>query len=480
MLVNSQGMTTGNYQAAVVLNSGAAGNVPLLVPVVLNIAPVLTLNVQPAQLSFSLTQGGAPGLRLGPIGGATSTLTVASSDTPIAFTASAQTVTGGDWLSVTGAGGTTPAILNVSAAVGVLTPGSYQGSIVVTSSDAKNSPVTVPVTLIVSAQPQLTLSSGQLRFSYQLLSGPPTQIAGQTIVISTPNSGTSITASASTSNGGAWLSTTGGGVSPVVIQATVDPTGLVAGAYSGAIMVSSPGFAPGMVQVTLNVTDAPVLQISPTTVHFSYQIGQTVPPPQSLPVTSGSPTAPLFFATSNGATPWLNVTGGGTTPSNISVGINPAGLSAQQYRGSFSVVSAQAGNSPVAISVILDISQGPPILAQPASLTFDYTLQGAAPRTKKRKPQQFGGSGIQRFDTAPAILVDPERRWRNACQSGGDHRSHRADSGHLCRGNPDGFSWGREHPAGSSSDVEHTRRPARGYLARGTSLLLADGQRSTF
>jgi hypothetical protein len=37
-------MTTGNYQAAVVLNSTAAGNVPLLVPVVLNIAPRLTLN----------------------------------------------------------------------------------------------------------------------------------------------------------------------------------------------------------------------------------------------------------------------------------------------------------------------------------------------------------------------------------------------------------------------------------------------------
>ncbi len=404
VLVNSQGMTTGNYQAAIVFNSAAAGNVPLLVPVVLNIAPRLVLNAQPAQLSFSLTQGGATGLRLGPIGGATSTLTVSSSDTPIAFTASAQTVTGGDWLSVTAAGSTTPSILNVSAAVGILTPGAYQGSIILTPSDPKISPVTVPVTLMVSAQPQLTLSSGQLRFSYQLLSGPPTQVAGQTIVISTPNAGTSITASASTSTGSPWLSTTSGGVSPLVIQATVDPTGLAAGTYSGAITVSSAGFAPGMVQVTLNVTDAPVLQTSPTTVHFSYQQGQSAPPPQSLPVSSSSPTAPLSFATFDGTTPWLIVTGGGTTPSNISVAINPVGLSAQQYRGSFTVASSQAGNSPVAISVILDVSQGPPILAQPASLTFDYTLQGAVPPPRS---VAISSSAVLAFSTS----ILPQQSW---------------------------------------------------------------------
>jgi hypothetical protein len=99
-----------------------------------------TLLVSPSSLAFSVQQGGS----LPP----SQSLSVQSSR-PVNFT---DTASGATWLSVRPASGTTPASLAVSVNPGSLSPGTYQGSVAISS---RIGSVTVPVTLTIT-----TSSSG--------------------------------------------------------------------------------------------------------------------------------------------------------------------------------------------------------------------------------------------------------------------------------------------------------------------------------
>jgi len=79
--------------------------------------------------------------------------------TNLAFTATAQTATGGNWLTVTPASATTPAQVTVSVNQAGLAAGTYTGSVNLTV--AGSTPLAVPVTLVVAAQTTPTLSKVQ-------------------------------------------------------------------------------------------------------------------------------------------------------------------------------------------------------------------------------------------------------------------------------------------------------------------------------
>jgi uncharacterized protein (TIGR03437 family) len=64
--------------------------------------------------------------------------------------ASVNTPTGGNWLSVDRLSGTTPSAVLVSASASALAPGTYTGVVRITASGASNSPLTVTVTLTVA------------------------------------------------------------------------------------------------------------------------------------------------------------------------------------------------------------------------------------------------------------------------------------------------------------------------------------------
>lgn len=369
-------LTAATYQASIVLTSDQAGNRTLVIPVVLTVLPGHALNAEPAALTFSLTQGGGARLRMGPIGSASTSVTV-SSDSPIPFTVS-EIKPANSWLTVASSGATTTNILTVSAQVGDLIPGTYDGTIKLTSSAAINSPLIIPVTLTVSAQPQLTLGHDQLSFTYQLLSGP-TQLPAQSISVATPAPGAAVSAVAASSPG-TWLTAGGGITTPGAVRVAVDAAGLNAGIYTGTVTLTAPGYAPASVPVTLTVADAPLVTVQPLSLEFSFQQGGTFPPPQSVAIGSSSSGSPLLFASlSDGNNSWLSVTGGGQTPDRISVSVNPTRLSPGLYRGAVAVTSEQAGNRAVRIPVTLNVTLSSPVLTQPASLTFMYTQQRDVP-----------------------------------------------------------------------------------------------------
>jgi uncharacterized protein (TIGR03437 family) len=80
-------------------------------------------------------------------------LTISSAGAPISFTVSATTTSGGAWLGAGTSSGTTPASIgvNVNNNPSPLSAGTYKGTLTITPTSPGYSPVTVAVTLVLSA-----------------------------------------------------------------------------------------------------------------------------------------------------------------------------------------------------------------------------------------------------------------------------------------------------------------------------------------
>src|SRR3984893_1830192 len=112
-------------------------------------APTPQLSVSPTGLSLRGTQGSSTNP------GPASLNVTNSGNGSLAFTASSDSL----WLSVTPASGTAPQTLQISAALGTLTVGTYTGHVTVTAPGATNSPASIPVTFTVAADVPPVISS---------------------------------------------------------------------------------------------------------------------------------------------------------------------------------------------------------------------------------------------------------------------------------------------------------------------------------
>lgn len=83
----------------------------------------------------------------------TQILTISSAGAPIAFTVAATTASGGSWLGVGTSSATTPTSvsINVNNSPTALSAGTYKGTITITPTSPGYSPVTVAVTLVLTA-----------------------------------------------------------------------------------------------------------------------------------------------------------------------------------------------------------------------------------------------------------------------------------------------------------------------------------------
>jgi uncharacterized protein (TIGR03437 family) len=250
------GLSAGSYTGSVViyLSGSCGGNqivtVTLVVGAVAQPVIVSGLTFSVASLSFSANAGAtAPPQQ-------TVSLSCASGATPFLATATSN----GNWLFVSPSGGTTPGAITVSVNPGGLAAGSYTGSINATASSCSAaSPLLVTLTVNAPAppvtNPSLTITPGSLTFGYQTASPNP---ADQTLVL-TVSGGANLAFSATASSAG-WLSVSPpGGPAPASLIVSVNPAGLVAGTYSGVILIATGTGATGSSQniaVALTVSAA--------------------------------------------------------------------------------------------------------------------------------------------------------------------------------------------------------------------------------
>jgi len=213
----------------------------------------------------------------------------------VAFSASASTSDGQNWLTVTPASGMAkpPVSLTVTANAAGLMPGTYEGTITVTQGTTTQA---VGVILAVSAsQHILTLSQSGLQF--QTAAGSVV-LPAQPVSVSESGSGAlNYSATAQTLSGGSWLSVTPGsgtintGV-PSTVNVAVDSSTLAAGDYYGLVQFSAMGAgnSPQAVEVTLRVlpsTASPEPLISPYGLVFITTSGN-LPAAQSVEVFNAS------------------------------------------------------------------------------------------------------------------------------------------------------------------------------------------------
>jgi hypothetical protein len=231
-------------------------NSPQTIAVTLNITPTATLTTSPSALSFAqATNGGAP---------AAQTLTVSATGAPITFAANATLFQGVNWLTVSPTSATaspgSPAALTITANGTGLAPGVYNGQIALTSPGAANT-VLVNVSLTVSTPPTITVIPSSLTpVSYQIGGANP---AAQTIAVSIAGGGAvPFSISATMQSGANWLLVSPAtGSTPGNVTVTLNPAGLAAGTYQGAVLITVAGAAnsPFSLPITLTVTPAPVI-----------------------------------------------------------------------------------------------------------------------------------------------------------------------------------------------------------------------------
>jgi uncharacterized protein (TIGR03437 family) len=380
--VNGSALPTGQYQGSVNIGATDASGASLKIPVTLVLSAQPLLDVNPTSLSFSYSAGGPlPAHQL-----VTPNTTVPGQP----YTVAVSTNGNGAWLQATGAG-QTPNPVDVSVNPAGLGAGTYTGTVTITAPNTANSPQSVNVTLTVTNNPTLTSpnATAGLTFNFEIGQGAPAP--QQTSVTSTsgvPLAFTVGTTQTNTSNNVTWLlaSSPSSSVTPASFSVAVNPAGMGAGRYTGAVVVNSPGGTPLAIPVTLNVTNAgsPLVNANPSSVTFNAAPGAAVNP-QTVTVTStGEPVSYTVSAAVNsppGGT-WLAVgqPGGPATigaTSSFFISATTAGLAPGTYTATVTVQPAN-GNPGAVIPVTLSISGGT-LSVSPGTLTFGQTFGGAAP-----------------------------------------------------------------------------------------------------
>jgi len=262
--------------------------------------------------------------------------------------------------------------------------GTYSGHVIISAAGVTNAPLSIPVTLSVTAAPQptthaLTATPSAMAFTAQAGAAAP---AAQSLTIGeNPAGAVAFTAAADQ----AWLTlSANSGMTAGTIQVGANTNGLAAGNYTAHVIVSAAGVtnSPMSVTVTLAVTAAPstyVMYATPTSVAISAAAGST-PACQSVTVDDTTPTGPLPVAVSSDAA-WLTVTPtSGSTKITVSVCAKTTGLTTGTLTGH--VVVAATGpntagytvnNSPMSIPVTLTITSaqsGGTITVNPTSVAF--------------------------------------------------------------------------------------------------------------
>ena len=398
------GLGVGRYTGTITVTSGSSS---VQVPVTLDVVAPETgaqgqgqpaaarLVVVPKALNFIVHPGG--------VAPAAKTLNVKSTGQgPVSWTATAMSTP--SWLSILGAGGTTPGNIQVMVAnFGSLTARSYEGKVQVTGG-GRTETVRVFLRIVGSGSGGsgggggaggATTNTGTTSSAVQI--SPRAIEFSATAGVVTPASaplqltstvaGLTFTATRSTGQNLNWLniSSTSGAI-PGQINVTVTLGSLGPGIYTGLITLNIAGSVTEqrLVLVTLRVSTAGEtarLRVNPGGVAFQATRGGSNPAAKPVNVEAQGAASIPFVTTVSTVTggAWLTVTPAtpvtGTAPTTVNIGVNITNLAAGNYAG----------------TVVFQASGGPGAIPATLSVNLSVAAPGAAT------------SGLQGLFLAPAV-----------------------------------------------------------------------------
>ncbi|HEY4384658.1 MAG TPA: choice-of-anchor D domain-containing protein [Ktedonobacteraceae bacterium] len=405
--VNRGGLSPQSYSAHLVLTQQGSPTKSLQVTVTMEVSPApAALTLTPTTLAFagSTTQN-PPAQNL---------VIQNSGGLPLNWTSKVTTESNASWLSISPAEGHldpgTSATLVVSILSQQLTSGSYQGTI----SFAGDANAQVTVSLDVQVPGNLVFSPPSLTMNVLTNQPPPTRT-----VILQNDGGQSLdwTASATTADGGKWLSVipangtlAAGGQVTVTVKVQ---SGLSAGAYQGTVNFSSQG-QTRQLAISCAVT-APPIEMQTDALHFTAHKGVN-PASQSLTMTNTSNTALNWTVKlDSGAPAFLSILplSGTIAPGqkipltvsanivNAKVGTLSSGISIVNSNDPGILLAAQEVSVDAVISDPVT-----PLAATPTNLTFNQAAS-TAPGTQTLTITNTTASGIHWSLAQPTNTAQP-------------------------------------------------------------------------
>jgi uncharacterized protein (TIGR03437 family) len=364
--------------------------------------PPSLITLSPGSLSFSYIQGN--------IAPSPQSFGVLSAGGAAAYSVSAGTNTGGNWLRVLPGSGQTPGNVSVLLQnLAALSPGTYQGSVTVQPQVSSIAAQTVTVSLqVIAAQPQMKLSTTDLRRTVN--NGSPA-VAGFVRVL---NAGGGTLNYSVTAGAASWL-TIGCGAqgsatssTPGTICVQLSPASLSPATYFDSLTVTAAGQ-----QVAANVTlqvssSASSILLSSTGMTFTAVAGASAATPasQTVAVLNAGPGTMNWTAQISGSSSWLALSSGsgssqayGASQPAITLTPNPAGLAEGDYYALVNVTTpdGSVSNSPAAITVLLKVlpagSQLSPAVSA-SGLIFTAPAGGATPAAQQLTLTNGGGSAV--------------------------------------------------------------------------------------
>ena len=369
-------LAPGSHAGTVTVSAPGVPSATLNVNLNIGATALLTMSTATAAFSAEIN-GSLPISQSRPV--------TSTSPSPLAVTAavSANTV----WLTASLNINVTPATLTIQAFPLGLSPGTYAGSVTVSSGSSGTvstgaNVLVVPVTLTVSALPAISVDKPELIFGGDNNSALP-----QGVQVTSTSSSLTYNVSTTVINSPVqWLTVTPNfGNTPSSVSVSANGANLSNGTYSGTVTFTpqSAGAVPVVIPVTLIVNQSVVLQVTPTTLSFTQIRGASPAGAQTVQVTSQQPVTYTF--TSAVQSPvngnWLNVVqSSGQTNGilQVSPNGNAAALPAGNYTAVISVFSPNASGN-VLISVNLAVVAQNNLLVAPSSVNFAGRLSQGNP-----------------------------------------------------------------------------------------------------
>ncbi len=349
IIVDPAGLTTGTYSETVTVRANNRPTRTILVTLVINPAPDLT--VAPSALAFLATAGSgtqtAPQAVTVLAAGAGVNYSIARSQTWVVLSKTTGSV--GTNASDTFAVAANPAGLVASA-----TP--YAASVTITATGRPTR--IIPVTLSLDGGAILPTPT---LFNVTAAKGAAVQ---QTLSVNFSPAGAGTQVKVEANSAGGWLSASKALFTtfPDTLTITVDAASLALGAHVGAIeLVTPPGSpkpaAPVVINVFVNVVPPTGVSASPAAVSFQAALGasQSEPSSQTITITNQGPAVAYTVAAS---APWIvpgkaggTLAGGGQD--SLTVGVNAHTLEAGVSSGAVTI--QPVGQAPITIGVSLTV-----------------------------------------------------------------------------------------------------------------------------
>ncbi len=319
------------------------------------------------------------------------------------------------WLETSLQGSQSPAILSIRARPETLPSGLYQAEIRVQSTEAANSPQSVPVTFNVGATPpSIQVSAAAIGFVWE--EGQPAP-SPQLVRIANAGGGEldgiATTVRYTTGQATGWLTAQlDRTIAPAELSLRATPGALSSGTFDAFVDISSDRApnSPQELRVRLTVgAPPPELDLDPVSLQWHVLEGDAGDPPTRTVAVENRGSGTLrglsaWISHPQGEpTGWLNVSlGRETAPTNLTVGLAARSLVPGIYRGTVVVASPDAVNSPQPVTVELQVApRAEPelseILAEPDLIIADGVSTSEITvllRDQSGAPLLFGGHQV--------------------------------------------------------------------------------------